>query len=84
MKPSSSRGHDLPRRAAAREGRDRRGSDRRRPWSADVHTRISGVADYFAEDDDHALQICRTIVSTLNAVKRLPADMAAPEDPRRR
>ena len=32
---------------------------------ADVHTRLSGVADYFAEDDDHALEICRTIVSTL-------------------
>ena len=25
---------------------------------ADVHTRLSGVADYFAEDDEHALQIC--------------------------
>jgi acetyl-CoA carboxylase carboxyltransferase component len=32
-------------------------------------TRLSGVADYFAEDDDHALQITRTIVSTLNRVK---------------
>jgi 3-methylcrotonyl-CoA carboxylase beta subunit/propionyl-CoA carboxylase len=48
---------------------------------ADVHTRLSGVADYFAEDDDHALQLARTIVSTLNSVKRLPADMATPEDP---
>ena len=26
---------------------------------ADVHTRLSGVADHFAEDDDHALEICR-------------------------
>jgi acetyl-CoA carboxylase carboxyltransferase component len=48
---------------------------------ADVHTRISGVADYFAEDDVHALELCRTIVSTLTNVKRLPADMAAPEEP---
>jgi acetyl-CoA carboxylase carboxyltransferase component len=48
---------------------------------ADVHTRLSGVADYLAEDDDHALDICRTIVSTLNTAKRLPSDMAAPEDP---
>src|SRR3989475_7301749 len=32
---------------------------------ADVHTRYSGVADYFAEDDDHALHLARTIVSTL-------------------
>jgi acetyl-CoA carboxylase carboxyltransferase component len=48
---------------------------------ADVHTRISGVADYFAEDDDHALHQARTIVSTLNTVKHLPADLSAPEDP---
>jgi acetyl-CoA carboxylase carboxyltransferase component len=48
---------------------------------ADVHTRLSGVADYLAEDDEHALQIARTIVSTLNTVKRLPADVVAPEEP---
>jgi acetyl-CoA carboxylase carboxyltransferase component len=48
---------------------------------ADVHTRLSGVADYFAEDDDHALHQARTIVSTLHSVKRLPADLATPEDP---
>jgi acetyl-CoA carboxylase carboxyltransferase component len=49
---------------------------------ADVHTRISGVADYLAEDDEDALSICRTIISTLTGVKRLPSDMAAPEEPR--
>src|SRR5690242_18048638 len=49
---------------------------------ADVHTRVSGVADYFADDDEHALELCRTIVSTLHTVKQLPADMAAPEDPK--
>jgi 3-methylcrotonyl-CoA carboxylase beta subunit/propionyl-CoA carboxylase len=49
---------------------------------ADVHTRVSGVADYFAEDDVQALEMCRTVMSTLNTDKRLPADMAAPEDPR--
>jgi 3-methylcrotonyl-CoA carboxylase beta subunit/propionyl-CoA carboxylase len=48
---------------------------------ADVHTRLSGVADYFAENDEHALQITRTIVSTLNRVKQLPADMTDAEDP---
>ena len=48
---------------------------------ADVHTRLSGVADYLAEDDEHALHLARTIVSTLNTVKRLPADVAAPEEP---
>jgi len=49
---------------------------------ADVHTRLSGVADYFAEDDDHALELCRTSVLSLHSVKRLPEDMTAPEDPR--
>jgi 3-methylcrotonyl-CoA carboxylase beta subunit/propionyl-CoA carboxylase len=48
---------------------------------ADVHTRISGVADYLAEDDEHALQLARTIVSTLNSAKALPPDVTAPEDP---
>ncbi len=48
---------------------------------ADVHTRISGVADYLAEDDPHALQLARTIVSTLNTRKDVPGDIAAPEDP---
>src|SRR5947209_9631666 len=49
---------------------------------ADVHTRLSGVADYFAESDGQALDICRTIVSTLNTVKHLPVDMVSPEEPR--
>ncbi|MBA3269777.1 MAG: methylcrotonoyl-CoA carboxylase [Acidobacteria bacterium] len=48
---------------------------------ADVHTRLSGVADYFAEDDEHALHQARIIVSTLNTVKRLPTDMTTPEEP---
>jgi 3-methylcrotonyl-CoA carboxylase beta subunit/propionyl-CoA carboxylase len=48
---------------------------------ADVHTRLSGVADYLAEDDEHALHLTRTIVATLNTSKHLPADVAAPEDP---
>jgi acetyl-CoA carboxylase carboxyltransferase component len=48
---------------------------------ADVHTRLSGVADYLAADDDHALELARTIVSTLPRHKTLPPDMATPEDP---
>ena len=54
---------------------------------ADVHTRLSGVADHFAEDDEHALEICRSIVETLPASRsRGPAwldgmDLAAPEEP---
>src|SRR5205809_489834 len=49
---------------------------------ADVHTRLSGVADYFAEDDARALALCRSVVSTLTGTERMPADMTAPEDPR--
>jgi acetyl-CoA carboxylase carboxyltransferase component len=49
---------------------------------ADVHTRLSGVADYFAQDDADALQLCRTIVSTLHVAKQLPADMTAVEEPK--
>ncbi len=49
---------------------------------ADVHTRLSGVADYFAEDDEHAIELLRTIVSTLHTSKHLPADMTTPEEPR--
>jgi 3-methylcrotonyl-CoA carboxylase beta subunit len=36
---------------------------------ADVHTRISGVADHFADDDAHALAMVRRIVSNLNRPK---------------
>ena len=49
---------------------------------ADVHTRLSGVADYFAEDDEHALQLARTIVGTLNTPKTAPTDVTTPEAPR--
>jgi acetyl-CoA carboxylase carboxyltransferase component len=48
---------------------------------ADVHTRISGVADHFATDDEHALQIVRDIVETLNSRKRVDLDVRPPEDP---
>jgi len=48
---------------------------------ADVHTRLSGVADYFADDDHHALEIARSIVENLNIKKTMPADIAPPEDP---
>ena len=48
---------------------------------ADVHTRLSGVADYLADDDAHALHQARIVVSTLNTRKQMPADVTAPEDP---
>ena len=52
---------------------------------ADVHTRLSGVADHFAEDDDHAIQLLRDIVETLQpgdfqtALSTL--EVAPPEEP---
>ena len=48
---------------------------------ADVHTRLSGVADYFAEDDEHALHLARNIVGSLNSAKHGPADVSVVEDP---
>jgi 3-methylcrotonyl-CoA carboxylase beta subunit len=48
---------------------------------ADVHTRVSGVADHFAQDDHHALAIARQIIGRLNRVKALTLDVAPPRDP---
>jgi 3-methylcrotonyl-CoA carboxylase beta subunit len=49
---------------------------------ADVHTRISGVADHFAQNDHHALAIARRIVGNLNARKRVELDVVSPEPPK--
>ena len=49
---------------------------------ADVHTRISGVADHFAVSDIHALAIVRSIVSNLNRSRYEPWEVAPPEEPR--
>ena len=48
---------------------------------ADVHTRISGVADHLAENDAHALAIVRRIVGNLNWQKRPPVSLAEPREP---
>jgi 3-methylcrotonyl-CoA carboxylase beta subunit len=48
---------------------------------ADVHTRVSGVADHYAEDDDHALEIVRDIVATLNIKKRIETDVRPSQEP---
>jgi 3-methylcrotonyl-CoA carboxylase beta subunit len=47
----------------------------------DVHTRISGVADHLAENDQHALHIARRIVAKLNLRKPISLDLAEPEEP---
>ncbi|HXG58664.1 MAG TPA: carboxyl transferase domain-containing protein, partial [Thermoanaerobaculia bacterium] len=48
---------------------------------ADVHTRISGVADHFAEDDHHAIAIVRNIVENLPFEKKEPETRIDPEEP---
>ncbi len=47
----------------------------------DVHTRASGVADYLADDDGHALALARQAVTGLNRVKPAGIERAAMEDP---
>jgi 3-methylcrotonyl-CoA carboxylase beta subunit len=49
---------------------------------ADVHTRLSGVADHYALDDDHALEIARNIVANLNTVKSLQVATREPRPPK--
>ncbi len=48
---------------------------------ADVHTRLSGVADHFAENDEHALAVIRQIVGNLNREKNPPWTLEEPEEP---
>jgi 3-methylcrotonyl-CoA carboxylase beta subunit/propionyl-CoA carboxylase len=48
---------------------------------ADVHCRISGVADHYALDDEHALETARDIVGGLTARKDVPWEVEEPEDP---
>jgi 3-methylcrotonyl-CoA carboxylase beta subunit len=47
----------------------------------DVHTRLSGVADYLAEDDAHALALARRAVRHLNRRKPQTVAWASPEPP---
>ncbi|ABC22743.1 propionyl-CoA carboxylase [Rhodospirillum rubrum] len=48
---------------------------------ADVHCRISGVTDHYAEDDRHALALARRVVATLNRTKRVGLALRPPEEP---
>ena len=47
----------------------------------DVHTRLSGVADYLAEDDAHALSLARDAVAALGPPRAGRLDRAAPAPP---
>ena len=48
---------------------------------ADVHTAISGVADHFAENDTHALEMAREIVANLNRRKQITLALGEPREP---
>jgi 3-methylcrotonyl-CoA carboxylase beta subunit len=48
---------------------------------ADVHARLSGVADHYAADDRDALQRVRRIVAGLNTVKRPDIAVIAAREP---
>ncbi len=49
---------------------------------AEMHSRVSGVTDHLAKDEDEALHICRNVVENLNTVKRVDLDIKEPEEPR--
>ncbi|MGY6708330.1 MAG: carboxyl transferase domain-containing protein, partial [Rhizobiaceae bacterium] len=48
---------------------------------AEVHTRESGVADHYAQNDEHALAITRRIVKNLNRKKAIGLDLRDPIPP---
>jgi len=48
---------------------------------ADVHTAISGVADHFAENEMHAISICRNIFETLKPATKQQLELRSPEEP---
>ncbi|MDD4192958.1 MAG: carboxyl transferase domain-containing protein, partial [Mangrovibacterium sp.] len=47
----------------------------------EVHTAVSGVADYLAYDDAHALRICREIASGFPQIKKRGTGLKEPVDP---
>ena len=48
---------------------------------AEVHTRVSGVADHYALNDAHALAMVRRIVGNLNTRKQVSLDVCTSREP---
>ncbi len=48
---------------------------------ADVHCRTSGVTDHYAANDEHALQLARRVVASLNRKKEIPLALRQPVEP---
>jgi 3-methylcrotonyl-CoA carboxylase beta subunit len=49
---------------------------------ADTHGRRSGVVDHVANDDEHALEIVRSIVANLNTTKRVETEIRDAKPPK--
>src|SRR5881296_747555 len=48
---------------------------------AEVHSRVSGVTDHYAQNDAHAIGIARRIVATLKQPTRAALNMREPREP---
>ncbi|OGR02650.1 MAG: methylcrotonoyl-CoA carboxylase [Deltaproteobacteria bacterium RIFOXYA12_FULL_61_11] len=48
---------------------------------ADVHCRISGVSDHYAENDEHALRLTRSILEAVPKAPKHQLDLTPPADP---
>lgn len=46
-----------------------------------MHSTRSGVTDHLAEDDQHALELCRSIIENLNDMRRPVCSLTTPEEP---
>jgi 3-methylcrotonyl-CoA carboxylase beta subunit len=49
---------------------------------AEVHSRVSGVTDYYAQNDTHALALARRIVAGLNLSRQAAGEVREPREPR--
>ncbi|MEI6858357.1 MAG: carboxyl transferase domain-containing protein [Shewanella sp.] len=49
---------------------------------AEVHTKISGVADHLAQSDDHALELARKAITRLNHQKTIAAQLSPVKPPK--
>jgi 3-methylcrotonyl-CoA carboxylase beta subunit len=49
---------------------------------ADVHTKISGVADHLAQNDEHALELARKAVTRLNHNKQIESRLSPTKPPK--
>ena len=47
----------------------------------DTHARISGVADYLADNDEHAIELAREAIFNLNRPKPFSIERMTPEEP---